>query len=155
MTLEPIGIGGVVGTVVLGLVGFYSLHSLKPTVERQRAAVRSISEQLILHAPFIFNPGSASDEKTKEVSEALRKRAAQLSASTEGVGFYSVLALVQLVHAKDAVETAHRSLIGLSNSIGSGDSMWNARLAADLEDALGLGTNLGYRRADFEDETNE
>ena len=30
--------------------------------------------------------------------------------------------------------------------------MWNASLVADLEDALGLGTKLGHRRSDFEDE---
>ena len=88
----------------------------------------------------------------RKVSDGLRTCAANLSSSAEAVSVYGVFASLRLVRTREEVKIGHRSLIGLSNSIGSGDPMWNASLVADLEDALGLGTKLGHRRSDFEDE---
>ena len=48
--------------IVVPLAGYYLLHSVIPTIARQREAIRDTSRTLILYAPFIFNPGVASQK---------------------------------------------------------------------------------------------
>lgn len=75
-----------------------------------------IADSLIFYANIYLNLGYGPREPADEASKLFRQQACQLMARSHLIPNYKILERVRLVPRRQALESAHRELIGLSNS---------------------------------------
>lgn len=128
-----------IGTAVLGGGLLYgSKKTVVDPIREYRTARKEISKDLVNYANVISNPGSSKQDRIDEARRALREDASELKSAVDDIPMYDLWAALRLVPLRDNVEVAKKNLIGLSNSVDSGDPMRNHDMREAVESSLGL-----------------
>ena len=128
--------------ITVFVVGQWVVKFVIEPLSEQAKITGEITYALIYYANIYMNPGSEK-ELNKETSEALRRLASRLLASTHAVPCYRFLHFLRMVRKKSDVVRASRKLIGLSNTVSSisfssGDVPNNRTRKANIIKGLGI-----------------
>ena len=107
----------VLSGVLTYVVGQLVVKIVVEPVQEIRRTIGQISHSLIERANVIANPGVPTEEVMRETSQHLRKLSSQLQSHLYLVPAYTTTARVFRLPSKDALLSASRNLIGLSNSV--------------------------------------
>jgi hypothetical protein len=102
--------------------------------------IGEISDSLIFYADQYSNPGTGKPDDMDKASRVFRQQASLLIARTHIIRWYSFFELLKLVPKRRAVIEASKNLIGLSNSIHSGNALVNANRRREIERLLNIKT---------------
>jgi len=93
----------------------------------------------LLNVTNVFaNPGTTVESISIDTSEELRMNASLLLAKTERVYWYKCFAFLKLIPPLDNIYEAHKMLIGISNSVTSGDKRENRQDCEEIARLLNL-----------------
>lgn len=106
--------------------------------QMQRECIAKISNNLLLYANVYANVGATNDDETKTISIEIRKLAAELIASCNRIPFYKQITKTKIFPSLETISKAQKKLIGLSNSLNSGDSMRNQEKVEEIKDLLNI-----------------
>ena len=111
----------------------------------QARAIEEIAQKLVVHAAIYSSPheGSIDDvtrRKLEEVQMDFRRLAALLSSTIQTLKWYPLFQSMRLVEKREKVRRTVDEIIGLSNTIGTGESGVKAALdhRRNICEALGL-----------------
>ena len=133
----PTGRGRTALTVPTGLsvfvIGQIASGLFVERINIQARTIEEIAQKLVIHAAtYPSSYAGALDYDTQrmlaDVRMDFRRLAALLSSSVQTLSWYPVFQWMRLVKTQEQVLSAARALIGLSNSLGGGESA--------VEDAL-------------------
>lgn len=128
-----------IATVVIGGGVLYGSKKLVIDPIREYREVRKkISQDLVNYANVITNPGSPNQSRIDEAHRVLRDDASKLKSVVDNIPSYDLWAKLRFVPSREDVVEAREKLIGLSNSVESGDPLRNHEMVQDVKSALGL-----------------
>src|SRR5689334_17186502 len=114
-------LGGLVVFTVSQLVQRLCLDPLS----EQAKVIGRIAFSLTYYAHCYGSPGNVNDVLAAEASVALRHCAGELCATSNALRCYRIVTVLGLCPGKNDLRRVISILIGLSNSIGSGDGIQN------------------------------
>ena len=123
--------GVVALTVLTGLLifvlGQLALGLFVERINIQARAIEEIAQKLVIHASIYSSPyGCSLDAETRlkleEIRLDFRRLAALLSSTVQTLTWYPLFEELHLVKSREQVQSAASAILGLSNSIGSGES---------------------------------
>lgn len=128
-----------IGTAVFGGGLLYgSKKTVIDPIREYRRIRKEISKDLVNYANVISNPGSSKQDRIDEARKILRGDASELKSVVDDIPMYDLWAALRLVPSRGDVEEAKKNLIGLSNSVDSGDPLRNHDMRKTVESSLGL-----------------
>lgn len=132
----------ILGGVIVYVMGQFTSKFLLEPIYEQKKAIGKVINFLIFYAniyssPRKIDPGDAVPKITEEAAVELRKVATELMARSVVIPFYRIFEILHLIISKEDIVDAHRSLIGLSNSVISGNSKENREFRKSIIKALG------------------
>jgi predicted translin family RNA/ssDNA-binding protein len=104
----------------------------------QRECIAKISNSLLMYANVYLNPGVSSKEESLIVSSETRKLAAELLASCHRIPFYRTLTKTRIFPSIEVVSKVQRNLVGLSNSLFSGEASHNHDMSEEIKQLLNI-----------------
>jgi len=128
----------VLGGVSVYVLGQLVLHFFISPVADLRKGVGEVADVVIFYAHIYVNPGVASKEISDEAAQSLRRAAAMLRVRAHAVPWYRLAAILRLVPRREAIHIASRALIGLSNSVHTGQPSNILKLQDQVRKALSL-----------------
>jgi hypothetical protein len=138
--------GGVTVLVVGQLVGRFLIEP----IYEQRKLRGKIADTLIYYAHIYADSFDRPSDDVREASDKFRRLAAELMARTVGIPGYRWLGRLRIILPFEAITSARRGLIGLSNTLHKADWQRKHQLASQVALALrivavdeGLFTALG------------
>lgn len=103
--------------VVTFVVGQVLLKMVLDPVHEMKKTIGQISHSLVEYANVIANPGVPTEDAMREASKQLRKLSSQLHGHLYLVPVYPATARVFQLPNRNAVLSAAKALIGLSNGV--------------------------------------
>jgi hypothetical protein len=131
--------------VLVFLIGQAVLKFLFEPLQEFRRTVSEIAHALIEYANIYSNPGVGEEQKLREAVKALRNLSSKLYAQMYLTPKYAYIAKVLCFPSEKSVWEAATNLIGLSNSVFSGNALVNAKRANKIRKALGIYIPEGER----------
>lgn len=133
-------------TILSGILTFIAgqmlLKMIVEPVLEARKTIGLVAHALLNRAAYIANPGLSELESIKAVSSELRQLAAALHAHLYSVPAYPIFSPLFRLPRTEAVLTAVKNLIGLSNSLYDAKSPRvyeiNAKRVEAIANSLGL-----------------
>jgi hypothetical protein len=115
-------------------------------INSQARAIEEIAQKLVIYASVYSSCYSGSldnvtKRKLEEVQMDFRRLAALLSSTIQTLSWYALFEALHLVKSRDQVRIAVAEIIGLSNTIGTGED----RVKAALEHRRSICQCLGLR----------
>ncbi len=135
-------IGTIIGGIIIYVFGQWISKFIIEPIQEQKRAIGRLIDFLIYYAnvysnPRKIEPGDAVPKLSEQAAVDLRKVASELMARTLAIPCYRFLAIIRLTIPKKKIIIAHRNLIGISNSIFSGDRKENKISREKIAEALG------------------
>jgi len=128
----------IAGGVVIYSLGHLLVVLFVEPIHRLRVLIGEIADSLVFYANVYGNPGMSPTETMNQVSETLRRQASQLSARAYCVPWYGFWGFIKVVPNKTEIQQALAELIGLSNSVHSGNAAQNHKTRRSIEKLLGI-----------------
>jgi hypothetical protein len=129
----------VLGGVMVFSLGQLIQKFLIDPVHEQAKVIGEISFGLTYYACWYANPGSGKPDELEAVSDAFRRYASQLTATTNSVRCYGLFRKLGLVPDRGAVGDARGRLILISNSIFQAASARdNSKDAKEIKQLLNI-----------------
>lgn len=131
-------------TILVGVIVFVSgqilLKIFIEPVNDLLLEIGKVSDALIFYSNIYTNPGSSiiPDEKKREASQALRRRATFLISKANMVKLYGIPSTIGLLPSKKNILEAHKELIFLHNAIFKGDAVKNYESGKQIQKLLKL-----------------
>ncbi len=104
-------------TSIIGAMGFLIHKFLIDHIIKQKAQLREMQSYLKSMANIIANPGNDMNNERNDIKNKLRDLSAELTAKTESISIYSLLALIKIVKDRSKINATCEDLIRLSNSL--------------------------------------
>lgn len=104
------------GVIVFSLSQLIQKFLIDP-VHEQKKVIGEISFGLTYYAGWFANPGVGKPEDLHAASDAIRRYASQLTATTNSIWCYGLFHTIGLVPDRSAINDARGRLIIISNSI--------------------------------------
>lgn len=121
----------IAGTLVFVLGQFILRLFIEPFDELMKL-ISKIEDNLIFYANVCCNPGTNS-EKDTEAGIVLRSLSTQLIAKTNRVIGHKIFEKLRLLPKRNNLLKAHQEMIGLSNSVHTGDPLENQERRNKIE----------------------
>jgi hypothetical protein len=125
------------GVVVFALSQLIQRFFLEP-VHEQAKAIGEVLFGLMYYASRYASPGSGKLDDLSAVSDAIRRSASQLYATTNAIRWYRLFDKLRLVPIRQNVDEAVGDLIRLSNSIHTGNGRENRADADHIRSLLAV-----------------
>jgi len=131
-------------TILVGVIVFVSgqilIKIFIEPVNELMLEIGKVADELIFYSNIYTNPGSniIPEEKKREASQALRRRATFLIAKASMIKLYWVPSKIGLLPSKKNILEAHGELIFLTNTIFNGDALQNLESGKQIQKLLKL-----------------
>lgn len=128
----------IISGVTVFVIGQIILKLFVEPWQIQRECIAKISNNLLLYANVYGTINSTNSEETKIISIEIRKLAAELIASCNRIPFYEQITKTKIFPSLEIILKVQKNLIGLSNSLNSGDSNRNQEKAKEIKNLLNI-----------------
>ena len=132
--------GLAVGLIVAAIVGIFAALVWGP-ITRHRTSKYDVHEILLRHMPAYSSAGPDDKALVADATKGLQDAAARLQRAYGEIPVVRFLAALRLVLDSTNLYEAHRQLLQLSQSVGTGDRMSNIELAENILVLLKLAKN--------------
>ncbi len=134
----------IVGGVLVFTLGQLIQKFLLEPVHEQSKALGEIDFGLTYYAQWYANPGTGTPEHMAAASDAIRRSASQLRATTHAIHCYDLCERWGLVPVRQNLEEAVGDLIRISNSIHTGNGRENSQDADHVRKLLAVRERRWY-----------
>jgi len=128
----------IVGSIFVLVFGQFAIRFFIDPVVEARKAIGEVADVLIFYANIYANPAVVGEARRTEASQALRQQASLLRVRAYAVPVYTLAVFLGLLRPLSAMDSASRSLMGLSNAFSTADYHEVRNLVNEIREALQL-----------------